>query len=148
LIFLGAKEIVYLSSDYYIIDGDQAPTSKKGRLPACSKSSELTSKSAEPTAAYPESARPTSQYARPTAPASAKVGLADFQSAKPTFLVPATINVPLDDSAPIVDHSLKMKSNIIQIKRRALLQHDRQGKKYKYFTQISIWSYYFNFYIY
>jgi len=36
--FSGAKGVVYLSSDYYIIDGDQAPTDKKEGLLACSKS--------------------------------------------------------------------------------------------------------------
>jgi len=46
-------------------------------------------------------------------PASA---LADFQSAKPTFSVPAAADASSDDSAPIVDRSLEMKSNIIQIK--------------------------------
>ena len=88
--FLGAKGVVHLSSDYRIIDGDQAPTSNKGGLPACSESAEPTSKSAELIAACPESARPTtstvfpesarltSQSAKPTAPASAQVGLADF----------------------------------------------------------------------
>jgi hypothetical protein len=100
--FSGAKGVVHLSSDYYIIDGNQTPTSNKGGLPTFSKSAELTSKSAKPIAACsesarstsqsarpiastacPESARPTSQLARPTAstaivPASAQVGLADF----------------------------------------------------------------------
>ena len=78
--FSGAKGVVCLSSDYYITDGDQAPTSKKGGLPACSKS-------AEPTAACPESTRSTTtiacpESARPTTPstlpASAQVSLADF----------------------------------------------------------------------
>jgi hypothetical protein len=36
--FLGAKVVVHLSSDYYIINGDQAPTSNKGGLSACSES--------------------------------------------------------------------------------------------------------------
>jgi hypothetical protein len=59
--------------------------------------------------------------ARPTAPAavvpaSAQVGLADFQSAKQTFSVPAAADASLDDSIPIVDRSLEMKSNLIQIK--------------------------------
>ena len=50
-------------------------------------------------------------------PASAQVGLADFQSAKSTSSVPAAINASSDNSAPIVvDRSLEMKSNIIQIK--------------------------------
>jgi hypothetical protein len=70
--FSGAKGIVHLSSDYYIIDGDQAPTSNKGGLSVCSESAKPTlklakltpvcSKSARPTApvAYSESARPIS----------------------------------------------------------------------------------------
>ena len=126
--FSGAKGVVHLSSVYRIIDGDQAPTSNKGGLPACLESAELTSKSVEPitaclesarptaSAAFPESARPTSQLGKPTAPASAQVGLADFQSAKPNFSVSAAANASSDDSAPIVDHSLEMKSNIMQIK--------------------------------
>jgi hypothetical protein len=33
--FLGAKGVVHLSSDYHIINGDQAPTTRKeGHLPA------------------------------------------------------------------------------------------------------------------
>ena len=64
--FSGAKGVVYLSSDYYIIDGDQTATSKKGGLPTCPKLAELT-------VACPESARTTSQSARPIAPASAQV---------------------------------------------------------------------------
>jgi hypothetical protein len=44
--FLGAKGVVYLSSDYHIIDGDQSPMSNKGELLAYSKSTEPTSKSA------------------------------------------------------------------------------------------------------
>ena len=63
--FLGAKGVVHLSSDYRIIDGDQAPTSNKGGLPACSESAEPTSKSAEPIAAFPESARPTASASLP-----------------------------------------------------------------------------------
>jgi hypothetical protein len=47
--FLGAKGVVHLSSDYYIIDGDQAPTSNKGGLSACSESAKPTSKLAKPT---------------------------------------------------------------------------------------------------
>jgi len=69
--FSGVKGVVHLSSDYRISDGDEAPTSNKGGLPAYSESAEPTSKSAEPIAACPESAKPT-------APASAQVGLADF----------------------------------------------------------------------
>ena len=95
--FLGAKGVVHLSSDYYIMDGDQTATSKKGGplaclelaeltlksvepIAACSKSARPTSQSSKPTtsAAFPESARPTGKSAKPTAPASAKVGLADF----------------------------------------------------------------------
>ena len=116
---------MHLSSVCRIIDGDQAPTSNKGRLLACLESVEPASKSAEPiaacpesarptaSAAFPESARPTSQSAKPTALASAQVGLADFQSAKPTFLVSAAADASSDDSAPIVDRFLEMKSNII-----------------------------------
>jgi hypothetical protein len=40
LYFSGAKGVMYLSSDYYIIDGDQTPTSKNGGLPACSELAE------------------------------------------------------------------------------------------------------------
>jgi hypothetical protein len=40
--FSGAKGVVYLSSDYHIIDGDQAPTSNKGGSCAYSKSAEPT----------------------------------------------------------------------------------------------------------
>jgi hypothetical protein len=58
--FSGPKGIVHLSSDYYIIDGDQAPTSNKGGLSACSELAEPTLKSAKPTPTYPKSARPTS----------------------------------------------------------------------------------------
>ena len=63
--FSGAKGVVYLSSDYRIIDGDQALTSNKGGLSACSESTEPTSKLAEPIAACPESARPTVSAAFP-----------------------------------------------------------------------------------
>jgi hypothetical protein len=66
--FLGAKGVVHLSSDYYIIDGDQAPTRNKGGLSACSESTELTLKSAKATPTCSKSARPTSQSARPTTP--------------------------------------------------------------------------------
>jgi hypothetical protein len=48
--------------------------------------------------------------------ASAQVSLADFQSPKPTFSVPAAIDASSDNSASIVDDVLEMKSNIIQIK--------------------------------
>jgi hypothetical protein len=65
--FLGAKEVIHLSSDYRIIDGDQAPTSNKGGLPACSELAGLTSKSAELITACPKPARLTFQSARPTA---------------------------------------------------------------------------------
>ena len=58
--FLGAKGVVHLSSDYRIIDGDQAPTSNKGGLLACLESTKPTLKSAESIAAFPELARPTS----------------------------------------------------------------------------------------
>ena len=63
--FLGAKGVVHLSSDYCIIDGDQTPTSNKGGLPACSESTEPTSKSAELIVACPESARATASAAFP-----------------------------------------------------------------------------------
>jgi hypothetical protein len=111
--FSGAKGIVYLSSDYRIIDEDQTPTNKKGGLPACSKSTELTLKSAKPTATCHELARLTSQSARATTPvlASAQVSLAVL-----TFSVLATADASLDNSASIVDDVLEMKSNIIQIK--------------------------------
>jgi hypothetical protein len=66
--FLGAKGVVHLSSDYYIIDGDQTPTSNKGGLSACLELAEPTLKSAKPTPACSKSARPTSESARPTAP--------------------------------------------------------------------------------
>jgi hypothetical protein len=66
--FSWAKGVVHLSSDYYIIDGDQAPTSNKGRLSACSESAEPTLKSAKPTPAYSKSAKPAFQLAKPTAP--------------------------------------------------------------------------------
>jgi hypothetical protein len=81
---------------------------------------------AEPIAACSESARPPAsaacpELARLTAPAafvlaSAQVGLADSQSAKLSFLVPVAIDASSDDLAPIVDHSIEMKSNIIQIR--------------------------------
>jgi hypothetical protein len=83
--FSGVKGVIHLSSDYRIIDGDQAPTSNKGGLPACSKSARPTSKSTKLITTCPEPVRPTSQSARPTAPtvvvpASAQVSLADSQS--------------------------------------------------------------------
>ena len=98
--FFRDKGVVHLSSDYRIIDGDQAPTSNKGGMPASSELAKLTSKSskliaacpesARPTAsaAFPESARPTSQLGKPTAPASAQVDLADFQSASRSRQLP------------------------------------------------------------
>jgi hypothetical protein len=58
--FSGVKGVVHLSSDYHIIDEDQAPTSKKRGLPTCSESAESTLKSAESIASYRESARPSS----------------------------------------------------------------------------------------
>ena len=51
--FLGDKGVVHLSSDYRIIDGDQAPTSNKGGLPSYSESGEPTSKLSEPIAVKP-----------------------------------------------------------------------------------------------
>ena len=63
--FSRAKGVVHLSSNYRIIDGDQAPTSNKGGLPAYSESAEPTSKSVEPIVACPESARPTTSVAFP-----------------------------------------------------------------------------------
>jgi hypothetical protein len=81
---------------------------------------------AESIAACSEPARPPAsaacpELARLTAPAafvlaSAQVGLADSQSAKLSFLVPVAIDASSDDLAPIVDHSIEMKSNIIQIR--------------------------------
>jgi hypothetical protein len=78
--FSGVKGVVYLSSDYRIIDGDQAPISNKGGLPSSSKSTEpivACSESARPTAsvACSEAARPTAsvacpESARATAPAA------------------------------------------------------------------------------
>lgn len=66
---------------------------------------------ARPTAsvACPESARPTA----PTVivPASAQVGLADSQSAKPTLSVPAVANASSGDSAPIVGDEEQHHSN-------------------------------------
>jgi hypothetical protein len=61
--FSGAKGVIYLSSDYRIINGDQAPTSNKGGLSACSESAEPTLKSAKPTPACSKSARPTASAA-------------------------------------------------------------------------------------
>jgi hypothetical protein len=58
--FSGAKGVVHLSSDYYIIDGDQTPTSNKGELSACSELAEPTLNSAKPTLAYSKSAKPAS----------------------------------------------------------------------------------------
>jgi hypothetical protein len=102
--FSGAKGVVYLSSDYRIIDGDQGPASNKTGLPACSESAEPTLKSAEPIAAcselarptastaYPKSARLTSQSARPITlaalPASTQVGppTSSWLSRLPLFL--------------------------------------------------------------
>jgi hypothetical protein len=78
--FSGAKGVVYLSSDYHIIDGAQAPTNNKEGLSTCSESVEPTLKSAEPTPACSKSTRPASQSARPTA------SVACSQSARPTSL--------------------------------------------------------------
>jgi hypothetical protein len=64
--FPEAKVVIHLSSDYRTIDGDQAPTSNKGGLPACSESTGPTSKLAELITASPEPARSTSQPARST----------------------------------------------------------------------------------
>jgi hypothetical protein len=58
--FSGVKGIVYLSSDYHIIDGDQAPTSNKRGSSACSESAKPTLKSAKPTPTCSKSARLTS----------------------------------------------------------------------------------------
>ena len=136
--FSGAKGVVYLSSDYYIIDGDQAPTDQKEGLLACSKSAKPTIQLAKPaaSAANSESARPAPQSAKPTAPgtflesarptpmsvkpttpaASAQVGLADIELAEPTPSVSAAADASLDDSAHIVDHPQDKKNHIIQIK--------------------------------
>jgi hypothetical protein len=182
--FLGTKGVVYLSSDYHIINGDQAPTSNKEGFsacsesveptlksaeltPACSKSARLASQLAKPTAsvACSESARPTSQSARLTASAvcsksarltapaaivlvSAQVGLADSQSAKPTFLVLAATNVSSDGSTPIVDWYLGMKSNAIQIKDMHFSNMINKVENIIFFSQILIWSNYFNLYNY
>jgi hypothetical protein len=78
--FSGVKEVIHLSSDYRIIDGDQAPTSNKGGLPTCSKSARPTSKSTELITTCPELVRLTFESARPTTPtavvpASAQVSL-------------------------------------------------------------------------
>jgi hypothetical protein len=82
------------------------------------KSARSTFQSARPpaSAACPELARPTSQSAKSTAPASAQVGLANFQLAKPTFLVSAAAKASSDDLTSLVDWFLKKKSNIMQIK--------------------------------
>jgi hypothetical protein len=111
--FLGAKGVIHLSSDYCIIDEDQAPTSNKGGLPAYLESAEPISKSAEPITACPELARPTTPA---TLPASARVNLADFQSAKLTSSIPAVVELLPGDLTPLVDWFLEMKSNVIQIK--------------------------------
>ena len=55
--FSGVKGVVHLSSDFRISDGDEAPTSNKGGLPAYSELAELTSKLARPIVVCPESAR-------------------------------------------------------------------------------------------
>jgi hypothetical protein len=79
--FLGAKGVVHLFSDYYIIDGDQAPTSNKGGLSAYLESAEP----AKPTPAYSKSAKPASQSAKPTAPTTySESARLIFQSARPT----------------------------------------------------------------
>jgi hypothetical protein len=49
--FSEAKGVTLLSSDYGIIDGDQAPISNKGGLPSSSESTEPTLKSTDPIAA-------------------------------------------------------------------------------------------------
>jgi hypothetical protein len=66
--FSGAKGVIHLSSDYYIIDGDQAPISNKGGLSACSESAKPTLKSAKLTPACSMSARPTFQSTKPPLP--------------------------------------------------------------------------------
>jgi hypothetical protein len=138
--FSGAKGVIHLSCYCRIIDRDQAPTSNKEGLPAyselteptlkstkltpiCSKLAKPTVQSARPTAyaTCPESARPTSKLAKPTTPAaivtaSAQVGLADSQSARPTFLVPAAADASSGGLTPLVDWFLEKKSNIMQIK--------------------------------
>jgi hypothetical protein len=95
---LGAKGPVYLSSDYYVISEDQVLAKK-------------TSQSARPTthAASHESAKPSASTA------SAQIGLADSQSAKPIYLVSAAADASLDDST-LVDRSLEIKNHIIQNK--------------------------------
>jgi hypothetical protein len=83
--FLGAKGAIHLSSDYYIIDGDQAPTSNKEELSACSELAKPTLKSPKLTPACSMSARPTFQSAKPTTFATSfKSARLTFQSARPT----------------------------------------------------------------
>jgi hypothetical protein len=79
--FLGAKGAVHLSSDYYIIDGDQAPTSNKGGLSACSELAEPTLKSAKLTPACSMSAKPTT-FAT------------SFKSARSTFQLAGRLPLP------------------------------------------------------
>jgi hypothetical protein len=86
--FSGAKEVVYLSSDYRIIDEDQAPISNKGGLPSSSKL-------AEPIVACSKSARPTSQSAKLTASAACTESA---RSTAPATVVPASAQVGLADS--------------------------------------------------
>jgi hypothetical protein len=64
--FSGAKGVIHVSNDYYIIHGDQAPTSNKGALSACPESAKLTLKLAKPIPTYSKSARPTPQLAKPS----------------------------------------------------------------------------------
>jgi hypothetical protein len=85
--FLGAKGVVHLSSDYYIIDGDQAPTNKKGGLSACSELAEPTLKSTEMIIAYLESARPTASAA---CPKSARLTSQSVRATTPATALPAS----------------------------------------------------------
>jgi hypothetical protein len=99
--FSGAKGVIHLSSDYHIIDGDQAPTSNKGGLPACSESAGPTSKSAKLITTCPEPARSTSQSARLTAsavcPESARPTSQSARATTPAIVVPASAQVGLVD---------------------------------------------------
>jgi hypothetical protein len=112
--FSRAKEVVYLSSDYYIIDEDQTPTSEKGRLPAYPESAEPTLKSVEPTPACSKTARLTSQLAKPTTFATCSesarltASTACSESAKPTSqLARPTTSAAYPESAKLASQSAK-----------------------------------------
>jgi hypothetical protein len=98
--FSGAKGVVYLSIDYHIIDGDQAPISNKGGLSSSSESAESTLRSAELITTYLEPARLTSQSARLTAFTACPESVTS-QSTRPTApvaIVPTSAQVGLADS--------------------------------------------------